>query len=87
MLGDALSRQIETFRELRNRVLIPVAEARNDLETRDIAKSRKYAGRTDGFSNVRRGRQCVWPECPSLLCSNAALPVALILETAENPIP
>lgn len=87
MFGDALARQIETVRELHNRVLLPVTEARNKLEAGNVAKSCKHGGRTNSVANVRHGRQRSWPECPNLLCSNAALPVVLLLEIVESPFP
>lgn len=86
MFGNTLAREIEPAGELDDRVLLSVAETRYKLEAGDIAKSCKDGGRSDGFAKIRHGRRCVWPGCPSPQCLNAALPVALILETARTPI-
>lgn len=85
MLGDALARQFETIRELRDRVLLPVTEARNKLKAGPVAKSRKHRGRLNRVASVGHGRQCSWPGCPNLPYSSAALPTALIPGTVENP--
>ena len=56
MFGDALARQIETVRELHDRVLLPVTEARHELEAGPVAKSCKHGSRTKSAPNVRHGR-------------------------------
>lgn len=90
MLGHPLPREIETVRELRNGKLRAATEARNELKTRRVAKGREHwscCSYLSGRIRIRHRRRCSWPECPSLPCSNAALPGALPLETAESPFP
>lgn len=87
MFGNALACQIETIRELHDRMLLSVRQARDKLEADHVAKSGKHGGRCRRFANLRHRWQRSWPAGPNLPGLNAALPIVLPRETVESPSP